>query len=130
MADGDAIGSRLKAARNHLGITVVQAAERSRVDAAVIVALESGHFTSIGPPVFVRGHLARYARTINENAEELLSIYNGLDESGIRPDLTRAPRPKALGAQIKNLKLRLLVVAMVAVLITVVWWALTIKAGR
>lgn len=86
------IGAVLQSARSRMGVTPVQAAERLRVDVAVIMALEQERFDSLGPPVYVRGHLRRYADLLGEADAPLQAQYAALEASGFEPDLTQAPR--------------------------------------
>ena len=57
---GDArsgIGARLRAGREKLGLTILQAAERLHVDPKILESLEIEDFDALGAPVFARGHL-------------------------------------------------------------------------
>jgi cytoskeleton protein RodZ len=69
------IGARLRAARERSGITLLQAAEKMHVDSRVLEALESEQFESLGPPVFARGHLRRYAELVGEQPAQLQGMY-------------------------------------------------------
>ena len=87
-----AIGDVLRAARERSGVTLVQAAERLRVDVGVLMALEQERFDSLGAPVYVRGHLRRYAELLGEPDAAMQAQYATLQESNVEPDLTQAPR--------------------------------------
>ena len=92
MIKGSEIGGLLRAARERMGLGVIQAAERLHVDAAIIEALESGNFAALGAPVYVRGHLRRYAGLLGEPDGPLQDGYSSLQESTVVPDLTHIPR--------------------------------------
>ncbi len=62
------IGARLRAGRERMGLTQLQMAEKLHVDPKVVESLEAERFDALGAPVFVRGHLKRYADFIGENA--------------------------------------------------------------
>ena len=67
--DTGVIGRQLREARERMGLGVAQAAERLHVDENVIDALESGDFETLGPPVYVRGHLRHYAELVGEESK-------------------------------------------------------------
>ena len=117
------IGDTLKAAREKRGVTLVEAAERLRLDLAVLSALEEERFDSLGAPVYVRGHLRRYAEYLGEANAPLQEHYAGLQESGVEPDLTQAPR--AMGRhQPRSLLWPVVLVVGALLLISIVWWGL------
>lgn len=78
-AAGDAAavgaGAALRAARERLGLTGQQAAERLTLDQAVILALESDDYAALGAGVFARGHLRRYATLLGLDADAALEAY-------------------------------------------------------
>lgn len=96
-AGGDAgagIGSRLRAAREKKGLTVLQAAERMHVDSRILEALESEDFASLGASVYAKGHLRHYAELLDEQAAELIALYSSSTRAApAQPDLTRISRP-------------------------------------
>jgi cytoskeleton protein RodZ len=117
------IGERLAAARERAGVSQAVAAERLHLDPKVIEALEANRFEDLGAPVYVRGHLRRYAEFLGEPADALLTEYQGVRKTAVPPDLTRIPqadRPsdprKLLGPAIAALLAVALGVA--------VWWVL------
>src|ERR1700692_141619 len=54
-------GPRLKAERERRGLSAQKAADQLHLDGWVIDALEAGDYARIGPPVYAKGHLKRYA---------------------------------------------------------------------
>jgi cytoskeleton protein RodZ len=118
-----AIGGVLQAARERRGVTLIQAAERLRVDVGVITALEQERFDSLGAPVYVRGHLRRYAELLGEPDAALQAHYAALHESSVEPDLTQAPRVS--GRQTPRSLLWPLALGLGAiVLVCIVWFGL------
>src|SRR6187431_3120114 len=85
------IGARLRAGRERMGLTQLQMAEKLHVDPKVVESLEGERFDALGAPVFVRGHLKRYADFIGEKAAELVEIYVSASKAAA-PDLTRLPK--------------------------------------
>ncbi len=89
------IGARLRGARERAGLNVAQAAERLHCDRGLIDALEAGRFAQIGAPVFVRGHLRRYAELLGEPVGEILELWERESAGQLAaPDLTRIPKPR------------------------------------
>jgi cytoskeleton protein RodZ len=85
------IGARLRGGREKLGMTVIQISERLHLDPVIIDALESEDFAKLGAPVYVRGHMRRYAQFLNEDIEALQQRYNALTHGGLDEPLRRAP---------------------------------------
>lgn len=59
------LGKRLRAAREQRGLSVGEVAERLKLPAKQIEALESGDYTGLPELVFVRGFLRTYGRFLN-----------------------------------------------------------------
>jgi cytoskeleton protein RodZ len=78
------IGSQLKAAREHLGITAAEAAKRLHMRAMFVEALEREDWRTIGEPVYVRGFLRNYARMLGLDPCELVESFNA-SRYGERP---------------------------------------------
>ncbi|MCY7395485.1 MAG: helix-turn-helix domain-containing protein, partial [Nocardioides sp.] len=70
------IGPQLAAAREALGLGVGQLAERTRIRAHVIDAVEIDDFTPCGGDFYARGHLRTLARVLNLDAAPLLATYD------------------------------------------------------
>jgi len=129
MSEATAIGHTLRAARERLGLGLDQAAERLHVDPQVIEALEGGRFTTLGAPVFVRGHLRRYAELLGEDDGPLQARYASMQESSIPPDLTRLPTSGTPQAPAPAARWPLVVAAVLLVLGAIVWWAMRMPRG-
>jgi len=124
MSDATAIGETLRAARERTGLDVDQAAERLHVDAAVIRALEEGRFSALGAPVFVRGHLRRYAELLGEPEAPLQARYAAMQEASIAPDLTQVPTSVVPVLPRQTRRWPLVLLATLLVLGIALWWAL------
>jgi len=85
------IGTRLLAAREKRGLTLLEAAEKLHVDARLLEALEAEDFAALGADVYVRGHLKRYAELLGESAAELQELYTHSSQTQ-GPDLSRIMR--------------------------------------
>jgi len=119
----DSIGGPLRRGREYLGLTRVQMAERLRVDPEVIGALEDERFAAMGAPVFVRGHLRRYAQCLNLDAEDLQRKFEARGAAAETPDLRQAPRALPQPDPRRYLW-PAVIFAGLAVLAGILWWAL------
>jgi cytoskeleton protein RodZ len=70
------LGQRLKAERERRGVSKQKAADEMHLDAWVIDALETGDYQRIGPPVYAKGHLKRYATSLGLPTEEVASGFD------------------------------------------------------
>ena len=70
------LGERLKAAREAAGMTAQKAADALHLDAWVVEALEGGDYSRVGPSVYVKGHMKRYAGLLGLPANEILAPAN------------------------------------------------------
>lgn len=69
-------GATLAAARTARGLSPAQAAEQMRLTAEIVVAMEEGRYEALGPTVFARGHLRKYANLLGVPADGLLAAYD------------------------------------------------------
>jgi cytoskeleton protein RodZ len=95
MTDPGTIGARLKAERERRGLSPQKAADELHLDGWVIDALEADDYERIGPSVYAKGHLKRYAALLGLPAAEIIADYESRHQ---------APRPAA--AQPANVRLR------------------------
>ncbi len=70
------IGDRLREAREAAAIPVEKIASDLLLDPGVLVHLEAEEFAELGAPVFVRGHLRKYALRLGLPADELVELYH------------------------------------------------------
>ncbi|TDJ42247.1 MAG: helix-turn-helix domain-containing protein, partial [Gammaproteobacteria bacterium] len=73
-SDGNAELS-LRNAREALGITIDEVAHELHLSREVVLSLEAGDYETLGPPVFVRGHLRSYARLVELPEEAVVEGY-------------------------------------------------------
>lgn len=83
---GTSVGPRLKAERERRGLSSQKAADELHLDGWVIDALEAGDYERIGPSVYAKGHLRRYAALLGLPAAEIMAGYDSR---------TQAPKPPA-----------------------------------
>jgi cytoskeleton protein RodZ len=121
MSESVPAGARLKAEREKKGWSAQKMGNEMHLDAWVIEALEAGDYARIGPRVYAKGHLKKYAALMGLPVDELL---HGFDEPSVQPNLSLgAPRlpdgqSKALVSSAQMLT-GALAVAMIAAL---AWW--------
>ena len=124
------IGTRLRAAREKKGLTLLQAAERMHVDARIVESLEAENFAALGAPVYARGHLRHYAELVDESVAELQQLYADATRAApAQPDLTRIARMEPSNDSGKLVGPA--VIGLVAVaLVGTVWWVLTLSVDK
>jgi cytoskeleton protein RodZ len=125
------IGTRLRAAREKKGLTLLQAAERMHVDARILESLEAEDFAALGAPVYARGHLRHYAELVGESSPELLQLYADATRAApAQPDLTRIARRMESSNDSGKL-VGPAVIGLVAVaLVGTVWLVLTLSVDK
>jgi cytoskeleton protein RodZ len=120
------LGARLEKARDRLGWTQMQAAEKLHLEPRAIAALEREDFQQLGGAVYARGHLRRYAELLGESPAEMESLFAQRPQASVPPDLARIPRPIISSRRARRPTLGLWPVAVLAGVLLVgglVWWA-------
>ncbi|MDP9014409.1 MAG: DUF4115 domain-containing protein [Pseudomonadota bacterium] len=72
----ETLGQRLRAQRERKGMSTQKAADQLHLDGWVIEALENGDYARLGPAVYGKGHLKRYAGLLGLPAAEVLEAYD------------------------------------------------------
>jgi len=86
------LGERLRSARKARALSVSQVAEALHLEETSVVALEEGRFDAMGAPVFVRGHLRRYAVLVGLSPEAVLEAYHAASPGSEAPPVIVRPR--------------------------------------
>jgi cytoskeleton protein RodZ len=118
------IGERLRAGRGRAGLSIAASAEKLHLDIKVIEALEADRFAELGAPVYVRGHLRRYADFVGEPGAELVANYTALTARPVPPDLTQVPHPERR-TDPRRLVTPLVGLLCAAALLLAIWWVLS-----
>ena len=120
-------GSRLKGERETRGLSAQKAADQLHLDAWVIDALEAGDYPRIGPAVYAKGHLKRYAALLELPAAEILAGFEAqpqavISNTAVAPSMLLGSRSE--GPVFNNLSPLQIIggIAVVVVALGVVWW--------
>jgi cytoskeleton protein RodZ len=122
---GTTIGQRLKTERERRGLSSQKAADELHLDGWVIDALEAGDYGRMGPSVYAKGHLKRYAALLGLPSEEIMAGYESREQAP-RPAVSQPANvrlhtdPPVVG----DLPSRFIVGSVAAVLLVVgvLWW--------
>jgi cytoskeleton protein RodZ len=92
----ETLGARLRAERERKGLSAQKAADDLHLDGWVIDALEGDDYARIGPSVYGKGHLKRYAQMLGLPVNDILAAYEGRSAAPVA----------AAGAQASTLRMR------------------------
>jgi len=97
-------GARLKIERERRGLSLQKAADEMRLDAWVVEALETDQYERVGPAVYAKGHLKRYASVLGVSWEEIVSGYEALRSAPESPpQVAPSMRLRAPAAAVNHL---------------------------
>ncbi len=120
-------GPRLKAEREHRGLSAQKAADEMHLDRWVIDALEAGDYKRIGPTVYAKGHLKKYAALLGLPAAEIVAGFDSRPQTPSEP-VSAGPSmlltSRADGPSVSNLSPAQILGCVVAALLLlgVLWW--------
>jgi cytoskeleton protein RodZ len=113
----------LRAARAERNLSIQQIADDLHLDVRVVEAIESNNFALLGPPVYSRGHLRKYATLVGLAPEVIISHYEMLTDVPVVP----APVPASVVSpppqERMSFRKPLLVLAGIAAAALVLWAA-------
>jgi cytoskeleton protein RodZ len=123
-SDAATPGRRLAGAREARGIPLEKAAEDLHLDTWVVEAMESNAYAKIGPPVYVKGYLKRYASMVGLPADEIIRAYEGAQTvRAVNAEPTPPARPESDPERARWPLWQLSGVAVLAVLVmALMWW--------
>lgn len=78
-------GSKLKAERERRGLSAQKAADEMHLDRWVIEALEGDDYARIGPTVYAKGHLKKYAALLGLPSAEVLAGFDARVQPQLEP---------------------------------------------
>ncbi|HEV7610262.1 MAG TPA: RodZ domain-containing protein [Steroidobacteraceae bacterium] len=118
-------GPRLKAERERRGLSSQKVADELHLDGWVVDALEAGDYERIGPSVYAKGHLKRYAAMLGLPQAEIMAAYETRAQAPKEPSAQPANvRLRADSADVSNLPLPQIIgsIAVVLLVLGVLWW--------
>jgi cytoskeleton protein RodZ len=118
-------GARLKAAREQRGLSAQKAADEMHLDAWVIDALEAGEYARIGPTVYAKGHLRKYASMLELPVGEIMSDFEPQGQAAVSRDISSIPVGSRHGPRVSRIvspgQAATTIVAVI-LLIGIMWW--------
>ena len=118
----DSIGTLLATARAAKGVSLAEAATQLHCDEVLLRALEADRFEELGAPVFVQGHLRRYADYLGASTEQLMGAWATLRaEKLAEPDLARIPRAPVRAVDPKVWTRRAVAVGLTVLIAAAAW---------
>ena len=120
-------GARLKAEREHRGLSAQKAADEMHLDRWVIDALEADDYKRIGPTVYAKGHLKKYAALLGLPAAEILAGYESRTHQqgqAVAPGPAMMLKARAEAPDTGSMKPTQIAVGIAAavLLLGVLWW--------
>jgi cytoskeleton protein RodZ len=93
---------QLRKAREGLGLSIEEVADRLRLNEALVLAMEEDRFGLLGAPVFARGHLRNYAALVGASGQEVVDAFDvgDLPEPTLLPAGDRRPAARPRGPRV------------------------------
>ena len=117
------LGSRLREAREGLGLDLSQVEASTRIRRVFLEALEEERFDALPADVYTRGFIQNYARFLGLNPSELLAAYRTAKGSKASPMPTVLSEPLLRGAKSPVWPAIFMALMAVAVLALAGWYA-------
>ena len=100
----ESLGAWLARTRVSLGAEPRDMARHLGLNPTIILALEADDFDRLGPPVFVRGYLSRYARWLNLPEAAVLERYRQQSGSGQEPPPLKVIHSRQRQTRVRDLR--------------------------
>jgi len=109
---------QLRQARERLGLSIEEVADRLRLNEALVLAMEEDRFGLLGAPVFARGHLRNYAALVGASEQSVLDAFDigDLPEPTFLPAGDRMPAAPMRGRWVAA------IVVIAAAAAGIAWW--------
>ncbi|NJM12741.1 MAG: helix-turn-helix domain-containing protein, partial [Synechococcaceae cyanobacterium SM1_2_3] len=98
----ESLGAWLARTRVSHDVDLRVAARRLGLNPILIQALEADDFTQLGPPVFVRGYLSRYARFLDLPEQAVLERYRQQAAASQEPPPLKVVLPQRRQTQVRD----------------------------
>ncbi|MDS4068753.1 MAG: DUF4115 domain-containing protein [Candidatus Competibacter sp.] len=103
-ASAESLGVWLARIRAGYGAEQRDVARHLRLNPAIIQALEADDFARLGPPVFVRGYLSRYAQLLNLPEQTVLERFRLQSGPSLEPPPLKVVHPLQRQTRIRDLR--------------------------
>ena len=104
MDSTESLGAWLARTRVSLGAEPRDMARHLGLNPTIILALEADDFTRLGPPVFVRGYLSRYARWLDLSEAAVLERYRQQSGPGQEPPPLKVIHSRQRQIRVRDLR--------------------------
>jgi cytoskeleton protein RodZ len=120
-------GPRLKAERERRGLSAQKAADEMHLDRWVIEALEGDDYARIGPTVYAKGHLKKYAALLGLPPAEVMAGFDSgvqprLEPRSAGPSMLLRPREDAASSGGGAALVPIAACAALALVAGILWW--------
>ena len=114
-------GQLLANARRQEQRSVQDVAHELHLDEWIVEALEADDYGAIGAPVFVKGHMRKYAELMEVAQDDVIAAYYRSEKAPATPPLVAASaNPRKL--PVVSSGMMLVIVAFIAIALLLVWW--------
>jgi cytoskeleton protein RodZ len=103
-APTESLGAWFAQVRTRHGLEPREAARHLMLNPAIVQAIEADDFARLGPPVFVRGYLSRYARLLDMPDHEVLERFQQQIGSSQEPPPLKVVHPLRRQTQARDLR--------------------------
>jgi len=115
-------GTRLREAREALGMSPREMADRLNWLPAHVAAIEADNYEELKGAAFVRGYLRAYARAVNLDEDEMVALFATLYPESAKSSAQPATAPPTSAPSQKTGMSVVLGVAVAVVVIAAIWW--------
>ncbi|MEM7283136.1 MAG: RodZ domain-containing protein [Pseudomonadota bacterium] len=114
-------GQLLANARRQEQRSVQDVAHELHLDEWIVEALESDDYGAIGAPVFVKGHMRKYAELMEVAQDDVIAAYYRSEKAPATPPLVAASASRRKLPVVSS-GMMLVIVAVIAIALLLVWW--------
>ena len=115
----------LAAARQRLGLSQKEVADKLYLTTSFIKYIDAGEFSSLPKPAFIKGYLRTYARVVNLSGDEIVALYDAeLEIAEPTPEIRGVTEEDVGTASITGpvLQTGLIGLGGLALVVSVIWW--------
>ena len=115
-------GPALAKAREGLGLTQEEVAERLRLAPRQVLALETDDYDHLPGPTYVRGYLRSYAELVGLALDPILEAYGHVPASSKASDLGSLAPKEQITSQHRHVRFATYVMVALIIALAVTWW--------